>query len=151
MRAKARVAAALLAAAITVMAGTPRPAAAQGTFTQGAIGSAGGLIAGTTVTLGLIVANARMERDFIHGPEDIFSLQGIPIPVGIVAGGVLGASDPVRAERVGYFTAAGMALGSGLGALIGEAMTDSDPSGKWAGSVMGAAAGVALGILVGSL
>ena len=59
--------------------------------------------------------------------------------------------DPVRAERIGYFTAGGMALGSSLGALIGELMTDDDPSGKWAGFVMGGAAGVVLGILAGSL
>lgn len=144
-------AAALLAAALSTLGADVRPAAAQGSFTHGAIGSAGGLIAGTTITLGLIVANARMERDFIHGPEDIFSLQGVPIPVGIIAGGVLGAHDPARAERVGLYTGAGMALGAGLGSLIGEAMTKSDPSGKWAGGVIGAAAGVALGILAGSL
>jgi hypothetical protein len=144
-------AAVLLGAALATLATGARPVAAQNSFTQGAIGSVGGLIAGTTVSLGLIVANARMERDFIHGPGDIVSLQGIPIPVGLVAGGVLGASDPARAERIGYFTTAGMALGSGLGAIIGEAMTDDDPSGKWAGGVMGAALGVALGILAGSL
>ena len=142
---------AFLAIAFSTLAADARPAAAQNSFAHGTIGSVGGLIAGTTVTLGLIVANARMERDFIHGPEDMFSLQGVPIPVGLIAGGVLGASDPARAEQVGYYTAAGMALGSGLGAIIGEAMTDDDPSGKWAGGVMGSAAGVLLGILIGSL
>ncbi len=144
-------AALLVTAALSTLATGVRPLAAQNSFTQGAVGSVGGLIAGTTVSLGLIVANARMERDFIHGPDDIFSLQGVPIPVGLIAGGVLGASDPARAEQVGYYTAAGMVLGSGLGALIGEAMTDDDPSGKWAGSVMGSAAGVLIGILIGSL
>ena len=142
---------ALLAVAIAALAGGAEPVRAQNSFAQGSIGATGGLVAGTVVSLGLIVANARMERDFIHGPEDIMSLQGIPIPVGLVAGGVLGASDPARAERVGYYTAAGWAIGAGVGALIGEAMTDDDPSGKWAGSVMGAAAGVVLGILAGSL
>ena len=142
---------ALCAVALMLLAGDARPVRAQGSFAQGSIGATGGLVAGTAVSIGLIVANARMERDFIHGPEDIMSLQGVPIPVGLIAGGVLGASDPVRAERIGYFTAGGMALGSSLGALIGELMTDDDPSGKWAGFVMGGAAGVVLGILAGSL
>ena len=144
-------AAALLVIALMTLVVAARPAAAQNTFVTGSVGSVGGLVAGTTVTLGLIVANARLERDFIHGPEDILGLQGVAIPVGLIAGGVLGASDPARAERVGYFTGAGMVIGSGLGALIGEAMTDADPSGKWAGGMIGAAAGVALGILAGSL
>ena len=142
---------ALLAVAFTLLAGSARPAAAQNTFLTGTAGSAAGLLLGTTVTLGLIVANARMERDFVHGADDILSLQGVPIAVGVVAGGVLGASDPDRAAQVGVYSSAGMALGAGLGALIGEAMTDSDPSGKWAGGVMGAAAGVVLGVLIGSL
>ena len=142
---------ALLATALTALAGAVRPAAAQNTFLTGTAGSTGGLVAGTVVTLGLIVANARLERDFVHGPEDILSIQGIPIPVGLIAGGVLGASDPARAERVGIYTGAGMALGAGVGALIGEAMTNADPSGKWAGGVIGAAAGVVLGVLAGSL
>jgi hypothetical protein len=143
--------AAILALTLVALGADARPAAAQNSVVHGTVGGVGGLIAGTTVSLGLIVANARMERDFIHGPDDIFSLQGVPIPVGLVAGGVLGASDPARAERVGYYTAAGMALGSGWGAIIGEAMTDDDPSGKWAGSVRGSAAGVVIGILLGSL
>ena len=139
------------AAIVALLAGLPRSAAAQNTFLTGSAGSAGGLVAGTAVTLGLIVANARLERDFIHGPGDIISLQGVPIAVGIIGGGVLGASDPERAERVGLYTGAGMALGAGLGALIGEAMTRDDRSGKWAGGVIGAAAGVLIGVIAGSL
>ena len=137
--------------ALVTLVADARPAAAQNSFLHGTAGSAGGLVAGTAVTLGLIVANARLERDFIHGPADIISLQGVPIPIGIIAGGVLGASDPARAERVGLYTGAGMALGAGLGSLIGEAMTRDDPSGKWAGGVIGAAAGVVIGVIAGSL
>ena len=143
--------AALLLAALSMLLGVPRPAAAQISATGAALGATGGLIVGTTVSLGLIVANARMERDFIHGPEDIISLQGVPIPVGLVAGAVLGGVDPERAETVGIYTGVGWALGAGLGAIIGELVTDSDPSGKWAGSMMGAAAGIVIGIVAGSL
>lgn len=139
------------AALLALLAGMPRPASGQNSFLTGSAGSVGGLLAGTTVTLGLIVANARLERDFIHGPADIISLQGVPIAVGIIGGGVLGASDPARAERVGLYTGAGMALGAGVGSLIGEAMTRDDPSGKWAGGVIGAAAGVVIGVIAGSL
>ena len=140
-----------LLALLALLAGGARPAAAQNTFLTGAAGSAGGLLAGTTVTLGLIVANARLERDFIHGFDDLISLQGLPVPVGIIAGGVLGAADPELAGRVGIYSGAGVLLGSAAGALIGEAMTEDDPSGKWAGGVMGAAAGLLIGVLLGSL
>lgn len=139
------------AAIVALLGGVPRPASAQNTFLTGSAGSAGGLIAGTTVTLGLIVANARLERDFIHGFDDLISLQGVPVPVGIIAGGILGAHDPDRAERIGLYTGAGLVLGGGVGALIGELWTKDDPSGKWAGGVMGAAAGVVIGALLGSL
>ena len=136
---------------LALLGGAPRPASAQNTFLTGSAGSVGGLVAGTTVTLGLIVANARLERDFIHGFDDLISLQGLPVPVGIIAGGVLGAHDPERAERVGLLSGAGLVVGSSLGALIGEAMTRDDPSGKWAGGVMGAAAGVVIGAFLGTL
>ncbi|HUF12718.1 MAG TPA: hypothetical protein VMN78_06450 [Longimicrobiales bacterium] len=65
--------AALFAVAPALSLAAPHPAAAQGPVLGGTLGGVGGLVAGTTVTLGLIVANARMERDFIHGPEDIIS------------------------------------------------------------------------------
>ena len=129
----------------------PKAAAAQGEVLGGVLGAGGGLVAGTTVSLGLIVFSARTERDFIHGPGDIVGLNGIPALAGVVGGLWLGASDPDRLEAFGAWTGAGLALGAGLGAMIGEAVTRDDPSGKWAGGVIGAAGGVLAGILAASL
>lgn len=140
----------VLAFALALSLAAPRPAEAQGPVLGGTLGGVGGLVAGTTVTLGLIVANARMERDFIHGPGDIISLQGIPIVAGLAGGIWFGAAEPDRLDEASAWTGAGMTIGAGLGALIGEAVTRDDPSGKWAGGVMGAAVGVLAGVIVAS-
>lgn len=127
-----------------------RPAAAQTPLAASA-GGAGGLVAGTVVSIGLVVFNARTERDFIESPADMIGLNGIPVPLGIAAGIALGLDDADRLRHVGGWAGAGLLVGTGVGALIGEAVTEDDPSGKWAGGVMGAAAGVVLGALIGWL
>jgi len=151
MSERAKVRAALLAVLLLLLGGSVRPAAAQDAVLGGLLGAGGGVVTGTTVTLGLIVFNARTERDFIESPADLIGLNGIPIVAGLAGGLVLGAAEPDELDEYGIWTGGGMAVGAGLGALIGEAVTRDDPSGKWAGGVIGAAAGALLGVLVASL
>jgi hypothetical protein len=112
----------------------------------GLFGLIGGAVGGLILTIGIVVARARLEGAYFHDSDELLSWVGLPLVLGPVLGAWIGAAHPpgrsiVPGSAIGLTT--GVALGGVLGGAIGD-----DPSGKWAGIAMGGALGLLLGVWV---
>ena len=109
-----------------------------------------GAVVGFTVTLALVVTEARFGR-YIFGLEDLlaFRFDLLPIPLGAWAGFRL---HHRRSHTVGWATVLGL-LGLVVVAVIGAVLGTivwRDSAGPWAGAVIGGALGL-VGGCIGSL
>jgi len=106
-----------------------------------------GAVAGLLVTLGIVVARARLGS-FVYALEDMVAVrwETIPILLGTAMGAWLGVRDPRATARAVLAGAAGIAIGIGVGGAVGALLSDT-PEGVWSGLIIG---GV-LGMLVASL
>jgi hypothetical protein len=117
-----------------------------GVVLYGLVGLIGGAVGGLILTIGIVVARARLEGAYFHDSDELISWIGLPLVIGPILGAWMGAAHPpgrsiVPGSAIGLTT--GVALGWLLGGMIGE-----DPSGKWAGIAMGGALGLLLGVCV---
>ena len=113
-----------------------------------AAGGVGGLIAGTIVTTGTVVLEARLGR-YIYGLDDLVSLRPelFPIFIGPVAGAVLGARSPSALRRAGIGGVVGLAGGAAVGAGVGTLLGTTSEA-RWAGGIIGGAAGMLAGSII---
>jgi hypothetical protein len=113
-----------------------------------AAGATGGFLAGTFVTMGIVVVEARMGH-YMYGLDDLVGLRPeiIPILVLPVAGAWIGAKSPETLRRAGLGAligvASGAAIGTGVGALVG-----SSPEENWSGGIIGGAVGLLAGSVI---
>lgn len=133
----------LLGAALTT-----RPARAQD-VPAAMLGAATGMVGGAYVSLGLVVARARMGH-YLQDPRDVFGWNALPIVLGTATGATLGFVDPERLRHTILGGAAGAVVGGGLGTLIGHFIWER-PAGRWAGFAIGTGTGLAAGALAGML
>lgn len=144
-----RMFAALLAAAL--LASAAEPARAQvGELERAAIGGAVGVAGGAVVTLGVVVARARLHRQYLDSAEDLIHWQSIPMIAAPAAGVLFGLAgeEALIGSIIGSTTGmvAGAAVGGGLGWL-----GSTQQEWPWAGAVMGAALGMTAGGIFGGL
>lgn len=123
---------------------------AAGTALRVAAGGVLGAVAGTGVTLGIVVGRARFQEHFIESTQDLLSWKSVPIPAGLVAGGAAGAAGGTMLASVAAGIVTGGAVGAVAGAGVGATLS-AEPEDRWAGGVVGAALGVFAGLLVGLL
>jgi hypothetical protein len=123
----------------------PRPVQAQAGAALA--GGALGAIGGATLTVGIVVAEAKADQ---YSKPLSLGWRFLPIPLGVAAGSLLGATNEDRLwtsvvhGTVGF--AAGAALGAGVGTLLG-----SDPESAWAGALIGGASGMLVAAIVGAV
>jgi hypothetical protein len=109
-----------------------------------------GVVAGTGVSLGIVVGRARFDQHFMESTRDLVSWQGAPIPVGMLAGGGAGAAGGGALAAAGGGLLIGVLTGAGAGAMVGSIISD-EPEDRWAGGVVGGAVGMAVGLVMGFL
>jgi len=113
-----------------------------------AAGTVGGFVAGTIVTTGTVVLEARLGH-YIYGLDDLVSLRPelLPMALGPVVGGVLGAKSPATLGRAGTGALVGLAGGAAIGAGVGT-IIGSTSEAQWAGGIIGGAAGMLAGAII---
>lgn len=118
--------------------------------TRAAIGTGAGVVGGVGVTMAIVVARARFQREYLDSADDLVHWQSIPTiaapAVGLVFG--IAGEDALRGSIRGSLT--GLAAGAGTGALLGWVLSD-EQEWPWAGGVIGAGLGLTVGGLVGGL
>ena len=114
-------------------------------------GAVGGFVAGTLVTTGVVVLEARLGH-FIYGLDELVSLRPevLPIIIGPVTGIVLGATSPETLRRAGRGALFGAVGGAIIGTGVGHLLWDTD-EGRWAGGIIGAATGMVAGATIMAL
>lgn len=138
----------LLATLLVLLAGFPRPAAAQEVPPRAALGMGLGVVGGVGITVAKVVARARLQGEYLHEPSDLIHWQSVSMILAPAAGGVFGVHswDALRGSFIG--SASGFAVGVGVGALVGS-LTTSSSEGPWAGGAIGGGLGLAVGGLIG--
>ena len=123
----------------------PLPAQAQtGSTVVGALlGTAGG----SYLSLALTTAAARAGH-YAYSPAQAL-WRAVPIPVGAVAGGVLGHQGDDRLRDSVLSGLVGFAAGTAVGALVGDLAWER-PEGVWSGAIIGSGLGLLAGGLVGA-
>lgn len=124
------------------------PASASAQLGSAAGGVGAGLVGGAVVSMGVITLRARAGH-YLFG-ADPFHWEVLPVPLAMVAGGVLGYQDPDRLRRAAGWGGGGMALGALGGALAGRLFWEGD-EGPWAGALVGGAMGFLAGAVAGGL
>jgi hypothetical protein len=109
-----------------------------------ALGAAGGVV----VSMGLLAGGARLGH-YLFSPSPL-RWQALPIPVGALAGGVLGHRNPDRLWRGVGWGAGGLLAGAVAGAAAGRLAWGPD-GGAWSGGLVGGAVGLLAGTLAGAL
>src|SRR5688500_3122401 len=117
-------------------------------FLKGLAGLVGGALVGLVLTLGIVVARARLDGAYFHDPDELLSWIGLPLVLGPLIGAWIGAAHPPGRSTMSW-AAFGLVFGIVVGGALGG-LAD-DPAGPWAGRVMGAAAGVLMGVWVALL
>lgn len=120
------------------------------TVLRAVAGFVGGGLAGVVVTLGVVVARARIGGVFLHELGEVVGWTGLALVLAPVAGVWLALARPWALGITGVGAGAGLAAGAGLGAVMG-AVGSADPAWAWAGGTMGAGVGLVAGALVGIL
>lgn len=120
------------------------------TVLRAAAGLVGGGLAGVVVTLGVVVARARIGQVFLHELGEVVGWTGLALVLAPVAGVWLALARPWALGSTGVGAGAGLAVGAGLGAVMG-AVGSADPAWAWAGGTMGAGVGLVAGALAGFL
>lgn len=143
-----RTAAALLLAGV-LLAGTPRPADAQGV--PAAYGFVAGTFGGAYVTTGVFVAKAR-AGSYLYSLDDALAprwevVPAVAMPIG---GFLLGLDDGQRLASSLAWGSAGFAAGALVGLGAGEIFGTTN-QGRWAGAIIGSAAGLLAGSIYGAL
>lgn len=118
------------------------------TALRGLAGLVGGALAGVVITLGMVVARARIGRVFLHEMAEVVGWTGSGLVLAPVAGVWLALAWPRALGSTAAGAGVGLALGLGLGVVMGAAGS-ADPAWAWAGGTMGAAVGLVAGALVG--
>jgi hypothetical protein len=122
------------------------PAAAQ---TWPAVaGTLAGTAGGSYVSMALITARARAGHYVFTPSQGLLELA--PIPLGAVAGGILGYRSQDRLRNTVGFGALGFVAGTTLGAALGAALSDTD-EGMWSSVVVGGGVGLLVGSVWGAL
>jgi hypothetical protein len=127
------------------------PASATEARAQGwdaAAGATLGAGGGAVVSMGLLAAGARLGH-YVFSPDPL-RWQALPIPLGALAGGVLGHRNRDRLWRGVGWGAGGLLAGAVAGAAAGHLLWGSD-GGAWSGGLVGGAAGLLAGTLAGVL
>jgi hypothetical protein len=109
----------------------------------GLLGLIGGAVGGLILTLGLVVARARVQGAYFHDADELLSWVGAPLVVGPILGAWIGVAHP-PGRSILPAAAIGLTIGVALGGALGT--IGDDPSTKWAGVAMGGAAGLLLGV-----
>jgi hypothetical protein len=117
---------------------------------RGLAGALAGLLLGVTVSLAVIVANARLRGHYLSGFDETVGWSMLPAVVGTPVGIWLAVHDGGAGRRVLSRALRGLTAGVALGASLGGAI-DRHTSSAWAGGVMGAGFGVLIGAALGAL
>ncbi len=134
--------------ALLLMPLTTMPTLAQ--VGRAAIGGAVGVPGGAVVTMAVVVARARFQRQYLDSAEDLIHWQSVPMIAGPATGVVFGLAgkDALVGSIVGV--TAGTVVGAAVGAGIGW-IASPTPESPWSGGVIGAGIGLTLGGLLGGL
>lgn len=126
-----------------------RPGSAAGQVGSAFVGATGGLAAGLYTTTAIYVTEARFGH-YIYSPDEVLTLNPrlLPMVVGTVAGGWLGAESGHALGRAGLWGGVGLLGGATLGLGVGHLVWDTS-EGRWAGAVMGSALGLLAGAVLG--
>ena len=108
----------------------PAPIAAR--LTRALAGVVLGTALGLGVGLGVVVYEARFENKFLESTDDIIGWRAVPIPAGLIAGGIVGWTAPALLVGGGVGGIVGGAAGAAAGAAVG-AVVSNERSGPWAG------------------
>lgn len=137
----------LLVVGAGALTGPPRPAAGQ--IGPAIAGTAGGLAAGLYTTTAIYVTEARFGH-YIFSVDDVVSpnLRLLPMVVGPVAGGWVGAESGHALGRAGLWGGLGFLGGAALGAGTGHLVWETS-EGRWAGAIIGSALGLLTGAVLG--
>lgn len=127
----------------------PEPARAQ--VGSAAVGAVGGFAVGAYTTLAIYVTKARFGR-YLFSPDDLVSLspEFLPVIVGPVAWGWIGAESSTALGRSAGWGALGLIGGAAAGGLTGKLVSDSDEA-PWAGAIIGGGIGLLTGAILGAL
>lgn len=138
----------ILALILILSGGRPEPAPAQ--YEEEAIGVAVGAMGGTVVTLGVVVARARWQHNYLDSVDDLIHWQSTPMLIAPAVGLVFGLAgeDALRGSIVGSTT--GLLVGAGVGAGLGWLLSD-EQEWPWAGGVIGGAVGMTVGGIANGL
>lgn len=140
---------ALIAAVLpALLIGRADPADAQ--YENEAIGTAVGVAGGAVVTIGIVVARARWEHEYLDSADDLIHWQSAPMIIAPAAGLLFGLAgkDALVGSIIG--SSAGLVAGAGIGAGLGWLLSD-EQEWPWAGGVIGGALGMSVGGLVNGL
>lgn len=132
---------------ITILTlGTARAAQAQRIIT-GPFGAVAGILSGGYITLSIVVTRAQFGH-YLHGVDDVFGWQSMPVLIGGTTGAALGVWDPDRLMTGFVYGSVGTLAGGSIGFVTGY-LISKRPEGKWAGGAIGAGIGMAIGSTLG--
>ncbi len=109
-----------------------------------------GVLAGLGLTLGGLVANARLRGEYLESAGDAI---GVQLVLGVLAplvGGWLAYRGGETARLTALGTLAGAVSGTIAGSALGS-LLDPHASGAWAGGVIGVGMGILLGGVCGAV
>lgn len=133
---------------LALLPGTPAPAAAQ--VERAVIGGGVGVLGGAAVTMAVVVARARLHREYLDSAGDLIHWQSTPMIAAPAAGVVFGLAgeDALMGSMAGSM--GGLLIGAAAGAGLGWFLSE-EQEWPWAGGVIGGGVGLAAGGLVGGL
>ena len=128
-----------------------RPAAAQSEIGTTLLGAAGGFAVGAYTTLTIYVTKARFGR-YLFSVDDLVAIQPeiLPVVVGPVAWGWVGAESGTALARSAGWGSLGLIAGAAAGGLTGTLVSDSDEA-PWAGAIIGGGVGLLTGAILGAV
>jgi hypothetical protein len=124
------------------------PMSVAGQAGRVAVGTLLGAAGGSCLSLALTTAAARAGHYAYSPGQGIW--RAVPIPVGAVAGGVLGYQGEDRLRDSVWFGIGGLAAGSAVGAVLGGLAWEGS-EGVWSGALIGSGVGLLAGGLWGAL
>ncbi len=107
-----------------------------------------GTAGGAYLSLALTTAAARAGH-YAHSPGQAIWLL-TPVPVGAVAGGIVGHQGEAHLRDAARVGLVGFAAGAAVGAVLGDLAWDR-PEGAWSGALIGSGVGLLVGSVWGAL